>query len=275
MNHPTIIKLARLLPKRVKIQATKTYHDIGIVALCRNPLKILLNRWSLGNYSGRFTINMRNGLNVDIELETCDPQILAEIFWEKEYTPGFLRRYWSRPKIICDIGANKGLFALYCAWRFPEACIYSYEPDPQLCAWAIDNVRNNNLQDRVTIYNLAIYNKRARLPFQVARGPNRGAGKVLMHKGSDRDTDVILVDSISLTDVVNELGRIDLLKMDVEGAEFEIISEDHTDALKEIRYIALEYHSVAGTEVDRIVDVLRSAGFKTTLLRRKIYAYRI
>ena len=61
-------------------------------------------------------------------------------------------------------------------------------------------------------------------------------------------------------ELVDEFGRIDLLKMDVEGSEFEIFRRLEADIIKKIDYICMELHLQKG-ETSQIVDFLTSNGF--------------
>lgn len=73
----------------------------------------------------------------------------------------------------------------------------------------------------------------------------------------------IAIDCIDVREIINKYERIDFLKIDIEGAENEVIFRIDED-LQKIERIFLEYHSIKGQKQDvgRIMDILNRNGFR-------------
>ena len=86
------------------------------------------------------------------------------------------------------------------------------------------------------------------------------------------------VETITLEEVVDSYGFIDLLKIDIEGAEFEVFSTIDLEILNRIKMIVDEIHLQHGN-ISSIVNKLKSAGFSAKLVRpplwRRDFSYRI
>jgi len=159
--------------------------------------------------------------------------IYKEIFVDRCYDLSFNR---SVP-VVVDIGANSGLFALRIKQLCPTAQIYCYEPYPPNFEQLQNTIALNSL-DSVT-------------PIQKALGPRRGSAKLFIHKrnmgghslyaAEASSDDYVNVEVIDLPSVLDELKHdIDLLKIDCEGAEFDILMNLTEGAASKIRQIILE-----------------------------------
>ncbi len=273
LSHPVVRKISRIVPKLFKILAVKIYHDIGLIILCKNPVNVLLARWSRSYPPSEHTLHLRNGMSIKIELGTSDAQTLAEIFWESVYTPRFLRRIYQEARVVCDVGANKGFFCLYAAQAWPKAIVHGYEPDQKLYSIAKQNLIMNDLEHRIFLHNKAVYQTKGNILFRVATGANRGVGHVV-NTNQEQTNNAIPVDAVTISDIVEEIGAIDFLKVDVEGTEYRIFTVEHVAALRKVKFISLEWHDVTGCRIEQITDVLRNAGFRFLVVRRMLYAWR-
>lgn len=148
----------------------------------------------------------------------------------------FLSDAYDRPlphdvETIFDLGANVGVSALYFRLRYPDATIHCFEPDPR-------NVRrlrtNAALIGQTRVYDVAVWSGRETLSFYV--DPHRGTGSSPVTSRSRQQE--IRVDARPLADAFPAAGveQVDLLKMDVEGAEEAILTTFHDyDRVRAIR----------------------------------------
>jgi len=143
---------------------------------------------------------------------------LWEIFYQEIYRLSFS----STPGCIFDLGSNIGLSAIYFRLKYPDANIYCFEPDP-------DNFRrleyNTSNWANVHIFPFAIWFSDGTIDFYV--DPHTGNASSCRQRRLRQQK--IAVQSRSLVSVVEEFGNdgVDLLKFDVEGAEFEIFEAFH------------------------------------------------
>jgi FkbM family methyltransferase len=136
---------------------------------------------------------------------------------------------------IVDIGAHVGLFSIRAASRWPQARVVAVEASPRSARYLRENVARNRLATIAVV--------------EAACGGSRRRA-VLHRKGADMMSSLYAagdgdeVDVITLEDVfdLNGVDRCDLLKLDCEGAEYEIILGAPVATLRRIRRIVMECH---------------------------------
>ena len=151
---------------------------------------------------------------------------------------------------IADIGANVGCFTLAAKSYFPAATIHAYEPNPRILPV---------LQQNVTKIGAFI--------FPEAVGTANGYVKMIddSFSGNARteraETSSRAIPQVCLERVIQRLGgTVDLLKLDCEGAEWQILSDDHS--LAKIKQMRLEYHLWGGRSFDELAEVVARHKFE-------------
>jgi len=163
----------------------------------------------------------------------------------------------SSPRIL-DCGANIGISVLRYKQLYPAARITAFEADPDLCKVLRRNLDRNNLQD-VDVVEAAVWCRDEPVKFVRVDDSQSGfIGDGEHHDGS-RIERVRGVSLLRYLDV-----QIDLLKLDIEGSEFEVLPSIR-DKLHNVRQIMLEvHHSVdRADQLQDIFDVLSNARFNT------------
>ncbi len=155
-------------------------------------------------------------------------------------------------QIILDCGANVGLSALFFSETYPSAKIIAYEADAEIYNCLRKNIQVNNMRNLEAVHK-AVWVDNAGVSFQ-AEGADGGA--VTSGKG-------ISVESISLKEVIDVCKTVDLLKMDIEGAEVEVIVSAK-EVLHKCKNIFIEYHSFAGKQqhLHDLLTILADNGFR-------------
>jgi FkbM family methyltransferase len=152
--------------------------------------------------------------------------------------------------VIVDIGANIGISVNYFLASYPGARIYAYEADPAIFEYLRHNVDTGNAH--VELINQAVWHEDTCLRFA-----QEGAdgGRLSMNGGIE----------VAAVDVRKVVGnrRIDLLKIDIEGAE-ETVLPACVGSLENVERIFLEYHSRPGRPqgFGQIASILNDAGFR-------------
>jgi FkbM family methyltransferase len=123
-----------------------------------------------------------------------------------------------------DIGAHSGFFSMIAARRVgPSGTVLAFEPDPQNAAMLKVNIARNKLT-QITVVEAAVWSSVGEVTFeQASEASNRTQGRV--SSNGDTRSARISVPAIRLDDLVFGEGRRapDLIKMDVEGAEWEAL----------------------------------------------------
>jgi FkbM family methyltransferase len=176
-----------------------------------------------------------SGLLVGVRHTTQDGATLAEVFHRRDYEPGEeLGRVIGEPERILDLGANIGLFGAFAAVRWPSSTIVGYEPDPANASLHEQAIRVNGLARRWSL---------------VCAAAGAHTGEVELAAGRAMESFVVAPDGnpglptikVPMVDVMDQVGAADLVKIDIEGGEWEILA-DPRFAERPPRAIVLEYH---------------------------------
>ena len=173
-----------------------------------------------------------------------------EIFVERSYA---FRARTAEPHIV-DLGANIGLSVLFFKQLYPAARIDAFEADPAIYRYLEQNVHGNGYGD-VRLFNKAAWHTNTTLQF---RSEGADGGRLASGAGDD----LITVEAVDVAQFIGD-RPIDLLKMDIEGAEVEVLLGCR-ERLHAIEHLFVEYHSLKGERqrLDELLGALRGAGFR-------------
>lgn len=170
---------------------------------------------------------------------------ISEIFLDELYKIDL----GENPYII-DCGANIGLSVIYFKRRFPNSTILAFEPDEVNFELLQKNISIFNFKG-VTIEKKAIWKENTNLYFS-----NEGT---MMSKIVDSGN--YSVEAQKLADLMSR--DIDLLKIDIEGAEYEVLKSIQHQ-LDQVKNLFIEYHGTfrQNNELNDILNMVTDAGFK-------------
>lgn len=181
-------------------------------------------------------VQLRSGLRFRVRT-LMDVWIVKETCLDRQYERASVtvEDGWT----VIDIGAALGDFAIGVAKAHPRSKVYAYEPFPESFALLQDNLALNRVEN-VTALPYAIGAQDSAMALHVlaeAVQHTTVAGRV-----SWRDS--VSVQTITLDRAFADQGlsRCDYLKVDCEGAEYDIFFNTRAAALQEIKHICLEYH---------------------------------
>lgn len=168
--------------------------------------------------------------------------------------------------VVLDIGGNQGRFSSGIISNF-GCTIACYEPDPHACIC----IENYIKHDKFTLVKKAVAGSSGRRNFYSCL-PMSGGNSLLPGSrewGKNPHTETVYeVDVESLENALAPFEKIDLLKMDCEGAEIEAILNTTENALKKCNQITIEFHDfcfkqLTLQDVMFCVDKLKNIGFET------------
>lgn len=165
--------------------------------------------------------------------------LFEELFLKNEY----LFTFKGDAPVIFDCGANIGFATLYFKWLFPKSKVFVFEPGAEAFQMLKKNVEKNNLKD-VYLYNAALSDKTGEISFYVVEDK---PGVMGMSTVKDRivNQKEVIVKCTTIGDVMKEhnLQKVDFLKMDIEGAEDDVVKNLlETKDLQKIDRLRIEYH---------------------------------
>jgi len=138
--------------------------------------------------------------------------------------------------VVIDIGAHVGIVTAFLAKNNPGITVYAIEPQKENYERLVKTIQANNLTN-VTALNLAITEDGRRVCMSPLGGNTGGCD--MFHKG-EPNTDSITLDRLISR---HQIEKVKLLKMDCEGAEYEIIHS--FQGWDKIEHLAMEFHPVS------------------------------
>jgi FkbM family methyltransferase len=177
---------------------------------------------------------------------------IAVVYVRKEYgdVGGF--------QTIVDIGANIGCFMLYAAQLNPNGKIYCFEPERKNFAVLNRNIELNDLTHRVAAYQLAVADTVGTAKMNLGMSPLHS----LYGPRESSQQEVMCTTLMKLMND-NSIEIIDLLKLNCEGAEYDILGRCPAGVFARINNIRLEYHKRQNIERDAryLITLLKGQGF--------------
>ncbi|MBN2256896.1 MAG: FkbM family methyltransferase [Anaerolineaceae bacterium] len=165
---------------------------------------------------------------------------------------------------VVDIGAAIGEFCIYIAAAHPTSRIFAYEPFLDSVRLLKENLAINGIKN-VIVHPLAVWNSMTTLTLDLSQSePLKITSTYTDGMGGDHQR----VQAVSLADVlkINHLESVDLMKMDCEGAEFDILLGSDTKTVKAFKRIVMEYHEEAGERHhSRLVSALEQMGYHVSV----------
>ena len=220
-------------------------------------INLLSHGWKIEEHSETFIV-LKNRDNVKLKCrlgEGFDLGHIVEIFERDTYSQDY------KNFTVIDIGASTADSSIYFAIKGAKE-IYSVEPMKESFDLALYNVQLNNLESKVHLINAAMSSKLGTVDLIVSsKNPNANSispTETVKRSGISFDSKRE-IDSISLKDIISQYNilKIDLLKMDCEGCEYETLQSIDEKTISLIDNIILEFHD----GIKFLPDLLERKGF--------------
>lgn len=218
----------------------------------QNGFSFLLN-W-IGLKSEPKIYQFRNGIKIKVN-DMTDTATVVVVFLKKEY--GNIPDH----STVIDIGSNIGAFSIFAVGTSKRTKVFAYEPMGNSFDLLRQNIKINQFENRV-------------FPFQLGLAAKKGKRKLFIaanspyHSIYHKNKTFIEIDCITLKDIFDDNGidSCDVLKVDCEGAEFEILHTAPKEILAKIKEIRLEYHDqpIEGYNIKSLIHKMKKCGFELT-----------
>lgn len=202
-------------------------------------------------------VHLRNGLCFDLD-EFYDLETLWQVWFRRVYD---VRR---SDRTVVDAGANIGLFSAYASAEAPGCRVWAIEPFPATFERLRRCVLQNGLAERVECSCLALAGK-TETRAMVSSATGSELNRLLPESGAAEGA--VPVPALTLTEFLdrNRLDSVDLLKIDIEGSEYEVLGATEADVLRRIRRLNVEYHAPQGRDCgskQSLIGRLSKVGFR-------------
>jgi FkbM family methyltransferase len=171
--------------------------------------------------------------------------------------------------VVYDIGAHVGYYSLLAASSVGSSgSVYAFEPLPRNIAFLEQHKQLNNMNS-INIFQVAVSDKFGEANFDIGTSNFQGA----LTEG--KDTDKLIVKTIKLDDFVSENGLKppDVMKIDVEGAEEQVLigAESLLISCKPIIFLSLHEHLNPGV-TRKCLDFLEAIGYSVDEIENESHA---
>ncbi|WP_158587727.1 FkbM family methyltransferase [Algoriphagus lacus] len=220
---------------------------------------------NLSTYFKSFDFEKKYG-HLIIRRGDSDIRVFKQIFLDEVYH-FFPERF--DPQVIVDAGANVGYSPVWFASKFPSAKIYAIEP-------VLSNFR---ILEKNTGKNPCIIPIQAGLWYENVNlkihDPKIGSWGFETHAADP--VEKAGVEGITISGLMERYGlsRIDLLKIDIEGAEFELFKYNSSEWLSKVNMMMIEVHDRLKPGCSKLIDeVVTPFGFQKFLTKELTIYYK-
>ena len=212
----------------------------------------------------------RSGQTLFLRHGVMDPYVVNEVINQRAYLPPpqveeALRRV-DAPRIV-DVGAHIGTTTLFLLHRFPTARLLAIEAQPANAALLRRTLAVNHLDGRSEVLQaaagVAVGNARMSGHSALAHFVRAGTAETVDYIPPMRKYEVDGAVEVDVVDILPLLEGADLVKMDIEGAEWPILQDPRFPSLG-LSAMVLEFHPQGAPQTDTAAAVrtlLRNAGF--------------
>ncbi|WP_424004570.1 FkbM family methyltransferase [Haloarcula salina] len=178
--------------------------------------------------------------------------------------------------VVYDVGANIGLFACFAARALRAGAVVGFEPEPENCARAEENLARNAGDTTFEMLRIGLSDTDGEAKLRTHGGLGDGT-----HRLSGRESGRRITVPTRRTETLIDAGEIpvpDVVKIDVEGAEFRVL-EGFGEYLSDVHTVVCEVHTDKvrefGDSPAMIERLLEKAGFETAVLMERGLDYHV
>ena len=198
-------------------------------------------------------------------------QVFKEIFMEDFYEVEKLMAKLPANPIIIDVGANAGFFNVLLFSKLKTARVFAYEPLASNIELFLKTIERNEAMKNIELKKVAVtgINKDSIELFTEDTEDNTVVSSIFA--GFNKlNQKTISVPAQSLTSIIqeNNFEKVDLLKLDCEGSEYDIIYNTNADVLKKVNAMVIEVHQIDGEQnnLNSLNQYIKTLGYNTRSL---------
>lgn len=244
---------------------------VKIISLVFKTL-LFVNNWTVvssylkHNKEQSPMIMLRNGLKFYTNNNILDLTVIIETFGNESKYDYYIYDNSQQMNII-DVGANIGAFSIYAAKKYPQSKIFSFEPDKKNFDKLLKNISVNGICN-IQCFNLAIGKTNGKILLYSVEGGDFGTVLSSTVRKGLKSTEV---ESRTLDKILedNKIEYCDLLKMDCEGAEYDIIFNTKREIFDKIKLISIEFHQHDQYSGSDLKNFLKNINYDVSLNTNK------
>jgi FkbM family methyltransferase len=214
---------------------------------------------------GLSTVNYKSAV-VRYRKETADEKVLSHSFDKDIFFPEVPEYRGSAQAVVIDIGAHIGTFSIHSLLSGKAGRVFALEPNRETFGILKLNVESNSLENQIHVFPIAISDKdgTAQLFLDAENWGHSITNPVL------KDFEEVPCLKLSTFFRQQNIAGCDLLKLNCEGAEFQILLSADANLLRKIRLMIILYHEDLGMgrRTKELVGYLSENGFYIRVFRQ-------
>ncbi len=204
--------------------------------------------------------------------DSAAKSVWSEIFKIREYKSAEMLITDAKESIL-DVGAHVGMFSMYCRVFNQNVPIFALEPEDNNYKILVENIKNNELK-KIKTFQVALGEYSQKIELVISPDSiNHKLSSLSIHQTKEEYNNEKhqSVQTHTLRDFIDKekIKKISLLKMDIEGGEYEVFSACTTYEFRQINAIVMEYHNFADRHYQEIENQLRENGFGVQIFPSK------
>lgn len=192
--------------------------------------------------------------------------VLADGPYE-EFQASILFELGMNSRNFLDVGANMGYYTLALGKINPSLTIQSFEPQPKTFSQLKKNLSLNNLEARITAHNIGLGAKEDTLTMFIPKFTGSGGASFANLHDEEGSPQEVKVPVKGLDNHLNEENQVDLMKIDVEGYEFEMLVGSQKTINNHFPTIVIEllrkWMKPFGRHPQDVIELLSALGYIT------------
>lgn len=233
----------------------------------------LLHKWGVLKQDP-FILNSLNGISVEVPNRMM--HTAKEVFFTDDYRFDDIRSTvlsYSDSPVIIDVGSNVGYLSAFSFTRFPKAKVISVEPLPKNLSLLKHNRQLNTSFDW-SVFEGVLAGEDGEFGIQFDNSDDYSTSASMY--GLDDGADSLTVKSLKLNSLLAQHGisKVHILKLDCEGAEYDILYSLNAEDLNRMAFVTMETHQIDTEKMNRdaILSWFQENGWNTQFVRSKVLA---
>jgi FkbM family methyltransferase len=241
--------------------SVRNWYTAGLLAALVMPTRLPPRRGLEETWLGSLVATFRMSDGAEIRCRLKDSGDWTSVYLHEDYV---VPLPWQDLRLIVDLGSCVGSFTVWAANRSPNARLVAVEPNPDVLPYLIGNIERNQLMSRVTLIQGAIGDTGGLAAIEDSQARAIEMRVVPISSGKGPTVRLLTLEQLFAE---TRIEYCDLLKIDCEGAEYDILLGAPEGLLKRIRSIVCEYHPVAGRDPTELLTRLTETGFEVEMTR--------
>jgi len=219
--------------------------------------------------SNKMIVKLRTGAKYVVRPYESDVTMLMETWGLKCYNPkGFEIK---KNDVVFDIGTHIGSFSIYAAKQAFQGKVFSFEPLPENYEIFMENIKLNKVKNIIPL-KAAVSSKNGKDKLFLFEGLHTGSSSLYTRNTKK----YVQINTVTLEKIIkkNKIKRINFMKIDCEGAEYDILFNLPKNILKIIDKISMEYHDKINEHNHKeLVSFFKENGWKTIIKEKDGFIY--